>query len=55
MNSEAQIEALAEKRSALKQAIHEENQRPHPDDNLINELKRQKLRLKDQIHELETH
>jgi len=53
MNSDAQIDALSEKRDALKIAITEENQRPHPDDGRIAELKKEKLRLKDQIHDLE--
>ena len=53
MNSDAQIEALSVKRDALKIAISEENQRPHPDDVRIAELKKEKLKLKDQIHDLE--
>ncbi len=53
MNSDAQIEALSVKRDALKQAIAEENLRPHPDDVRIAELKKEKLKLKDEIHDLE--
>lgn len=52
MDSEPQLEALIEQHSELKQAIINEAQRPHPDDALVGDLKRQKLRLKDQIHEL---
>ena len=38
----------------MKHEIEEENQRPHPDDFRIAELKRQKLRIKDEIALLET-
>ena len=55
MNSDAQISALSVKRDILKQAIAKENLRPHPDDIRIVELKKEKLKLKDQIHDLELH
>lgn len=47
------IEALRTKHLDLKHEIEEENQRPHPDDLRIAELKRQKLRIKDEIAILE--
>jgi hypothetical protein len=47
------IEALRSKHLDLKHEIEEENQRPHPDDLRIAELKRQKLRIKDEIALLE--
>ncbi len=46
------VEALRAKHSALKQAVEEENQRPHPDEFRIAELKREKLRIKDEIAKL---
>ncbi len=55
MNSDAQIDALSTKRDALKQAIADENLRPHPDDARIAELKKEKLKLKDTIHDIEHH
>ncbi len=48
------IEALRDKHLSLKQEINDENQRPHPDDIRLTELKRQKLRIKDEIAQLET-
>lgn len=49
------IEALRSKHVSLKEAIELENQRPHPDDLRITELKREKLRIKDEIAELAAH
>ena len=48
------VEALRAKHTLLKQAIDEENSRPHPDDLRISELKREKLAIKDEIVALET-
>ena len=48
------IEALRVKHLSLKQEIIDENQLPHPDDIRLNELKRHKLRIKDEIAQLET-
>lgn len=53
MSVQEHIEALRSKHLDLKQEIEEENQRPHPDDLRIAELKRQKLRIKDEIALLE--
>lgn len=52
MSKEDRIQALREKHAALDAQIEEENQRPHPDDDRIAQLKRQKLRIKDEIHEI---
>lgn len=46
------VEALRAKHTALKHAVDEENQRPHPDEFRIAELKREKLRIKDEISKL---
>jgi hypothetical protein len=54
MSVQEHIEALRSKHLDLKQEIEQENQRPHPDDLHIAELKRQKLRIKDEITQLET-
>ncbi|HEX9768217.1 MAG TPA: YdcH family protein [Kiloniellales bacterium] len=54
MSVQEHIEALRSKHLDLKQEIEQENQRPHPDDLRIAELKRQKLRIKDEIALLET-
>ena len=54
MSLQDRIEALREKHAALERAIHEENSRPLPNDDAISDLKRQKLRIKDEIFQLES-
>ncbi len=53
MSVDERIESLREKHANLKRAIDEEFQHPHPDDFRISELKREKLRVKDEIYSLE--
>lgn len=43
------IESLRSQHALLDEAIREETHRPHPDELRIHELKREKLRLKDEI------
>jgi hypothetical protein len=50
----AHVDALASKHAALQIQIEAEEQRPHPDDVLLHRLKREKLRLKDEISGLAT-
>jgi hypothetical protein len=45
----AHISALEAKHSALDQRITAESQRPHPDEMVLTELKKQKLKLKEEI------
>jgi hypothetical protein len=54
MSSRDRIEALRERHAALERAIDEENQHPFPNQDAISDLKRQKLRIKDQIYALST-
>jgi hypothetical protein len=49
-----EIETLKEKHASLKQAINRESARPHPDDTAILSLKKKKLQIKDQLHQLST-
>ena len=49
MLSGERIEVLRTRHAALEAEIDEENQRPLPDDIRISELKREKLKLKEQI------
>ena len=49
MSTVDQIESLKEKHANLEQLIAQENRRPHPDDDAICNLKKQKLLLKDTI------
>ena len=45
----AQVEALESKHHALHALIDEEEHRPHPDEDLLHRLKKEKLRLKDEL------
>ena len=43
------VEALASKHAALEAKINQEEHRPYPNDVLLHQLKKQKLRLKDAL------
>ena len=45
----AQVEELESKHAALHALIEEEVHRAHPDDDLLHRLKKEKLRLKDEL------
>lgn len=47
--NQVQAEALEQKHAALQAQIDEEEHRPHPDDVLLHQLKKEKLRIKDEI------
>ena len=47
--NKAHVEELASKHAALDNLIGQEEHRPLPDEVRLHELKREKLRLKDQI------
>ena len=49
MSKDERITALRSKHQALEQAIQEEEARPHPDDVKLHGLKKEKLRIKDEI------
>jgi hypothetical protein len=49
MIHQERIQSLQDKHQALDDAIIQENGRPHPDDAAIAELKKQKLRIKDEL------
>ena len=53
MSVQDRIEALREKHASLERAIDEEVHRPLPNQEAIYDLKRQKLRIKDEIFQLE--
>ncbi len=52
MAPEEQVEKLKSDHAGLEQAIEEERSRPHPNDQTISDLKRQKLRIKDELQRL---
>jgi hypothetical protein len=53
MSVQDRIEALREKHASLERAIDEEAHRPLPNHDAITDLKRQKLRIKDELFQLE--
>ena len=52
MSQASHVEALKSKHAELEAQIEQENNRPLPDDVLIHELKRHKLRIKDELAQL---
>jgi hypothetical protein len=52
MTLDARLQALRSRHEQLEEEIQQEQARPHPDDSHIAELKREKLRLKDEIERL---
>ncbi len=55
MSLDEKIDTLKSKHEALEAAIEEENSRPHPDDIEIASLKKQKLRIKDELASISSH
>ena len=53
MNVDARVESLKQLHHDLEEDIKEENQRPMPDSAVLSDLKRQKLRIKDEIAQLD--
>jgi len=52
MAVEARIRELGSRHTALEEAIHDEMRRPAADDVRLKELKRQKLKLKEEMETL---
>jgi len=55
MSMASHLSALEQKHKSLEQQIEDELARPLADANRVRELKRQKLRLKDEITRLKTN
>jgi hypothetical protein len=55
MNAEPHLESLKTKHADLDAKIAAEEGRPHPDDDIIHELKKQKLRIKDTLVSIQRH
>ncbi len=49
MTSEEQVAALKARHAGLEGAIEEATERPRPDDVAISQMKREKLRIKDEL------
>ncbi|KAF0138583.1 MAG: hypothetical protein FD153_1223 [Rhodospirillaceae bacterium] len=54
MSVETRLEALRAKHAELEAAIAAENHRPLPDSTFLSDLKRQKLKIKEEIERLRT-
>lgn len=52
MSHQERIEALRARHEAIDAEITDLNNRPHPDDIAVAELKKQKLRIKDEIESI---
>lgn len=55
MSKEQRIETLRARHAELERRIDQENSRPHPDDTSVVQLKKEKLRLKEEISQLKLH
>ena len=53
MDADARVTTLTSKHAELERTIEDEHQRPLPDSLLISGLKREKLRIKDEIYLLQ--
>jgi hypothetical protein len=53
MSQDDRIDSLRAKHAHLEQEIDDEIHRPHPNPEMVTDLKRQKLRIKDEIFGLE--
>jgi hypothetical protein len=54
MSLQDRIESLKAKHAALDTAIEAESRRPLPDNSQISDMKRQKLKIKEELHRI-TH
>jgi hypothetical protein len=52
MGLESHIQELTDRHYKLEEKIRDEQHRPHPDDRVLAELKKKKLRLKEEIERL---
>ena len=55
MIAEPHLESLKIKHADLEAKIADEERRPHPDEDIIHDLKKQKLRIKDELAGMERH
>ena len=55
MGQDARTEALQAKHKEIEFILFEEERRPLPDFALVHELKRKKLKIKDELHRIEAH
>lgn len=52
MNLQSRIDSLKDRHASLELRIADEDQRPRPDSSILNRLKLEKLRLKEELERL---
>ena len=55
MSSLDRVDSLKQRHEALERAIHDETTRPSPNEDVLHQLKKKKLRIKDEIVDLTRH
>ena len=55
MMEDVRSQSLKAKHAALETKIDQEEKRPHPDISLVHDLKRQKLKIKDELQKIAVH
>lgn len=55
MSAETHIDSLRQKHVLLEQQLETEYQRPMPDSSIIQDIKRRKLRIKEELNRLVLH
>jgi hypothetical protein len=53
MSLNDRIDTLRARHQSLELALQEEIHRPHPNSEMVHDIKRQKLKIKDEIYQLE--
>jgi hypothetical protein len=55
MMEDARLDSLKAKHAALESQINDEERRPFPDQALVHDLKKQKLKIKDELQRFAVH
>ncbi|MSO99273.1 MAG: DUF465 domain-containing protein [Rhodospirillaceae bacterium] len=55
MTEDVRMESLKAKHAALEMQINEEEKRPLPDASIVHDLKRRKLKIKDELRKIAVH
>ncbi len=53
MSVEGRLERLRVRHAELDQLLHDEEMRPHPDDTTVHAIKKEKLRVKDEMSRMD--
>ena len=55
MMEDVRVQSLKAKHAALETQINDEVRRPHPDETRVHDLKRKKLKIKDELQKIAVH